>query len=131
MHAEPALSVQAAHRQRGRFRRFRFSLSDYQVTLSWYHLAGGRASAQGEGPGMLQGTDEITHAGEHADPLHPSPRQSCAPLPSPLPGSPESPSPAPPSRPASSRPASSLPPSSAPVPLTAPSPPGPETGAGP
>src|SRR6516162_4274814 len=94
MHAEPALSVQAAHRQQGRFRRFRFSLSDYQVTLSWYHLAGGRASAQGEGPGMLQGTDEITRADERTDPPQPSPQQSPAPLPSDLPASPRWPSPA-------------------------------------
>src|SRR5262249_51184539 len=47
-----------------------------------FHPAGGRARAQGEGPGMSQGTDEMTRAGEHTDPPHPPPHQSAAPSPS-------------------------------------------------
>src|SRR5262249_18642775 len=71
---------------------------------------GGRAGAEGEGPGMLQGTDEITRADEHTDPAHPSTGQPPAPLPSPVPESRQWPPPA-----LSSLPAPSLPPSSAPL----------------
>jgi transcriptional regulator with XRE-family HTH domain len=59
---------------------------------------------------MLQGTDEITRADERTDPPHPSSRQSPARLPSDISGSPEWPSPAP-------------------MPVAAPSPRDPETGA--
>src|SRR5262249_28537973 len=78
---------------------------------------------QGEGSGMLQGTDEITCAGERTDPPHPSPPQSPAPAPSLQPESPGWPSPAQASRPASSGPA--------PRALAAPSPQDPEAGARP
>src|SRR6516225_11182833 len=90
-----------------------------------YHPAGGRARAQGEGPGMSQGTDEITRADEHTDPSHPSSHQSAEPLPSAMRGSPGWLTPAPAAVPTPS------PPPVAPSPPATPSPRDPEAGARP
>src|SRR6516164_454388 len=39
----------------------------------------GRASVEGEGPGMLQGADELSRAEEHTDQMHLLPQQSFGP----------------------------------------------------
>src|SRR5438067_151500 len=78
----------------------------------------GRASVEGEGPGMLQGADELSRADEHTDQTHPLPQQSFGPASPPMSSPLVSSSPGWSSQEPSSPVAASAPPSSAPLPTS-------------